>query len=336
MASARRIRLPAERSLAALNDPVLRAFLSARDEATRRLELERVLGRVARGAIARALRASEIDAADTDDVEATVLLRVLEKLEAARTSEDQAIVRFDEYVARLTFHALADVRREAAPERTRLKRRLRYIASSDRRLAAWDAPRGTLCGLAEWRDRVDALDVVHVDAVTSARWDEARPGDALVALLRFANAPLPLDLATSIFAELWLAGQPLRAEEHVSEEAGPIAAFETREELELVWEEIRELPVSQRVALLLNLRDAAGLNAVVWFPLTGVASFDDIAAAMEMRPEALTELWSRLPLPDAEIAESLGVARQQVINLRKSARARLQRRLAQRQKGPRR
>lgn len=333
MGSAHRIWSDEERSVAALNDPVLRPFLTARDEATRRLALERVLGGVAANAIARVLRASDIGAADADDVEATVMLRLIEKLEAARTSPDEAVVKLDEYVARLAFHALADVRREAAPERTRLKRRLRYIASSDPRLAAWDAPRGTLCGLAEWRDRVDARESLDVDPATAARCDEEWPGDALVALLRFANAPLPLDLATSVLAKLWLADEPGPRAVEVD---GPVAAFETREELQLVWEEIRELPVPQRVALLLNLRDAAGLNAVVWFPLTGVAGFDDIAAAMEMTPEALTELWSRLPLPDAEIAATLGVARQQVINLRKAARARLQRRLAQRQKGRRR
>jgi hypothetical protein len=54
---------------------------------------------------------------------------------------------------------------------------------------------------------------------------------------------------------------------------------------------------------------------------------------MEMPPAQLATLWPRLPLSDLEIAAALNVGRQQVINLRKSARARLQRRLALRQKG---
>jgi hypothetical protein len=72
---------------------------------------------------------------------------------------------------------------------------------------------------------------------------------------------------------------------------------------------------------------------VVLFPLTGVATFDEIAVAMEMPAAALTELWPRLPLADLEIARTLHLERQQVINLRKSARARLQRRIAGHQKG---
>jgi hypothetical protein len=41
----------------------------------------------------------------------------------------------------------------------------------------------------------------------------------------------------------------------------------------------------------------------------------------------LDELWDELPLDDLKIAARLGMTRQQVINLRKSARARLARRM---------
>jgi hypothetical protein len=40
----------------------------------------------------------------------------------------------------------------------------------------------------------------------------------------------------------------------------------------------------------------------------------------------LSALWDQLPLDDLSIAARLGVTRQQVINLRKAARARLARR----------
>jgi hypothetical protein len=42
----------------------------------------------------------------------------------------------------------------------------------------------------------------------------------------------------------------------------------------------------------------------------------------------MAAVWNELPLEDAVIAERLGATRQQVINLRKCARARLSRRLA--------
>jgi hypothetical protein len=331
-----------DEALTALNDPQLRTFLTATEEQARRAALERVIRDVARPVIARVLqqcrrRIAATGARDTDDIEAAVLLRVVQKLESARTEEDDAVLRLDEYVARLTFNAVADVRRESAPEWARLKRRLRYTAMSDPRLAAWDVPAGTLCGLEAWRDRVDAVEMLRTPVpVPDAMRDSARPGDALVSLVGMAAKPVALDAATTVLADVWQVEEPSARplDDDVADDArGPMAVYETREELQLVWGEIRALPLAQRAALLLNLRDGIGLNAVVLFPLTGVATFDDIAVAMEMPLPMLEELWPRLPLADLEIAQTLHLERQQVINLRKAARARLQRRLAGRQKG---
>ena len=50
-----------------------------------------------------------------------------------------------------------------------------------------------------------------------------------------------------------------------------------------------------------------------------------LKAFLEMPAEEFVEVWKRLPLSDIEIAEMLGLTRQQVINLRKCARERLAR-----------
>jgi len=63
------------------------------------------------------------------------------------------------------------------------------------------------------------------------------------------------------------------------------------------------------------------------FPETGIASIRQIAATLEMEDEELAELWGKIPLDDLEIAQRLSVTRQQVINLRQSARKRLGRRM---------
>lgn len=46
---------------------------------------------------------------------------------------------------------------------------------------------------------------------------------------------------------------------------------------------------------------------------------------MDMEPEELAAMWKLLPLNDTEIAKILGVTRQQVVNLRLTARRRLAR-----------
>jgi hypothetical protein len=66
---------------------------------------------------------------------------------------------------------------------------------------------------------------------------------------------------------------------------------------------------------------------VALLPLTGIASLRNVARVTGLEPEKLAEIWNRLPLEDSAIAGILQVTRQQVINLRKSARERLARRM---------
>jgi RNA polymerase sigma factor (sigma-70 family) len=103
----------------------------------------------------------------------------------------------------------------------------------------------------------------------------------------------------------------------------PHRITESRIFAERLWEEIRLLPVNQRVALLLNMKD----NAIMLFPLCGVASIRQIAAALEMPAEKVALLWNNLPMDDNALAALLDLSRQQVINLRMSARKRLANRL---------
>jgi hypothetical protein len=103
--------------------------------------------------------------------------------------------------------------------------------------------------------------------------------------------------------------------------------LEHRVYLEKLWTEVCELPVWQRAALLLNLRDAQGGSAIFFIPHLGIASQKQIAEILELRDEEFSTIWDDLPLDDARIAQMLGITRQQVINLRKTARERLVRRM---------
>ena len=103
--------------------------------------------------------------------------------------------------------------------------------------------------------------------------------------------------------------------------------IDCRRYLERLWIEICELPVHQRAALLLNLRDEGGSGMLGLLPVTGVASQERIAEVVGLPPERLAELWPRLPVDDEWIASFLRVNRRQVINFRKCARERLARRM---------
>ena len=86
------------------------------------------------------------------------------------------------------------------------------------------------------------------------------------------------------------------------------------------------LPAKQRAALLLNLRESHEVSAVPMLIISGVATMEEIAAAAGMTRAELEAVWDDLPLEDAAIALRLGLTRQQVTSLRKTARERLARR----------
>lgn len=91
-----------------------------------------------------------------------------------------------------------------------------------------------------------------------------------------------------------------------------------------VWDEIKLLPLNQRRALLWHLER----DELLVFVQAGACSLQEIAEVLEMEWDDFVKVYSCIPLDDRETAKRLGlVNRQKVINLRKCARERLQRRL---------
>ena len=263
---------------------------------------------------------------DGADITSTVVLRLIRRL----GEESPEIDSLDDFVATLTYNAAYDFLRRRYPERTRHKNRLRYVLLHDDRLAMWNGPSGSMTGLAQWRgaNDVSTIELTRDDA-THRMLDRTATADALVAIFEWNGQPLLLNDLARVTAELWLVTEAETVDDAAAVDPGPdpTQQIEQRQYLQSLWREIRELRVSQRRALMLNLRDSEGINALSLFAFVGVATFDEIAAALELDASRLAELWPRLPLSDLLIAEMLGVNRQQVINLRRSARERLNRRM---------
>lgn len=100
-----------------------------------------------------------------------------------------------------------------------------------------------------------------------------------------------------------------------------------RDYVRALWAEVSRLPRPQRVAVLLNLRDANGRGVIALFPLAGVAAIREIARILEMDAREFAGIFNDLPWDDNAIAAMLGCSRQQVINLRMAARKRLHARM---------
>jgi RNA polymerase sigma factor (sigma-70 family) len=264
---------------------------------------------------------------DVEDVCSEAHLELL--LWLRRLKADPSLIRIDDfpaYTSAIAVNACNRYFRRRHPGRTQLKNQIRYVLATDSRFAVRDLPNGPVgCGLAEW----DIGDTRLLRADLEIPIESDRDLAVLLEkMFRAADAPLDLEVVTAAVARAWgiardvpvSAGElnSVRSEPHDMEQSIDRRRYAAR-----LWEEIRALPPKQRIALLLHFRDGRGNPALSLFPLSGIAFLPAIAASLGWSEARLSELWPNLPLDDNSIAEILGCSRQQVINLRMSARKRL-------------
>jgi len=281
--------------------------------------------------VSRYARHGTLTEQDAEDVAATVNLKLLQKMRHGNGAVHEAVANLEDYVAKVTYNVINDHLRSRYPAKVRLKNRLRYVLSHDPRLLLLMTTEGFTCGLRyQPPASVVANTIFDSLTITPVMRNARRPGDALVAILTAIERPVLFDALVSFTAKLWNVVDPLGVEMSRIPSQRHIAAdpIEMRQFLRVVWREIQELRPMQRKALLLNLRDEGTADAISLLVLTGTARFAELAGALEMSEETLAAMWHQLPLDDLQIGGMLKVTRQQVINLRKSARARLIRRMA--------
>jgi RNA polymerase sigma factor (sigma-70 family) len=279
---------------------------------------------------------------DIDDVCSEVRLELLLRLRRVKTDpKANAIADFPAYVATVAVNACNQYFRRRRPGHARLKKQIRFLLSHEPQFRLESSPDSRAwCGLSE-RDRAEletpgktGRSPNHIDDIVSGIDAHHDLGRLIAEILESAGGPLELDVVVDVVARIWRIPQDAHAasanvpvESVPSPFVEPELAIDRRRYTARLWEEIRQLPRSQRAALLLHLRDHAGNSVLFLFPLCGVASFEQIASALEVKQETLSDLWNRLPLDDFSIGSLLSCARQQVINLRMSARKRLANRM---------
>ncbi|MDQ1524992.1 MAG: hypothetical protein QOE47_2916 [Pyrinomonadaceae bacterium] len=289
---------------------------------------------------------------DAEDVCGEAVLRLVARLRELKDGapDERPINDFRGYVATVAYHHCHEYLRRKYPRRHGLKNKLRYLLSRDATFAIWEGgDRHLLCGFAAWRaaqpsSARDASDRLRVgdagDLLGFGDASQVALPDLLKAVFERTGGPVELDALVEFVAALTgVRDEPApakregaEAESEVADARAPpsgdvAAATERRMYLARLWEEIKELPPRQRTALLLNLSDAQGRSYTELLALLGVASARQIADALEIPADEFAGIWNDLPLDDRVIAARLNLTRQQVINLRKSARERLARRM---------
>src|SRR5215813_6545881 len=290
--------------------------------------------------------------ADEADLAQEALARWLAELRKLGAEPDsRSISDARGLAATITYRVCYGWLRRRSPRRHALRNRLQYLLTRQAGLALWpgagQSEKLLVAGFASWRGQAqapaDMLRQLPGDEKFLARagrmiakGQDAKLNDLLAAIFNYLGAPVAFDeLVSAVAALLQIRDEPPASTEEGQESGCAQLAssedvawlVEKRIFLERLWVEVRELPLSQRAALLLNLREADGRGCLALFPATGVATLRQIAETLEIPDERFAELWPQLPLDDTTIAGLLNLTRQQVINLRKSARERLARRL---------
>ena len=285
---------------------------------------------------------------EADDIHQEAVMQLVAQLQRFRKLPDGHPISDMRGMAAVIAHrTCARWMRRQFPERHALKNRLHYLLTRQRGLSLWQDDDGkSLAGFAVWQKEnkqvkpgrhlsdVETLPH-HMRALRSDKPQELAA--AVAAILNYAGGPIEFDELVSAVAVIQgISDQPV---ESVAEDEDAAALMprtpepdqawrmEKRMFLQRLWEELQQLPLNQRAALLLNLKDASGVGCITLFPATGIATVRQLAATLEISAESFAEVWNELPLEDARIAELLGLTRQQVINARKSGRERLARRL---------
>lgn len=290
---------------------------------------------------------------DAAELTSEAMLELLSRLRALGEGGSGSDLPFDALAAGVAANTVYRFFAQRFPEHNRLRKRLRYVIETGGRFRLWTGPDGAaICGLARTSPPgagrigvqadadagrlVDAADIERCLDRLRQRPIPAHPLAPLVfEILHTLARPIDLSRLTTLVAGIvgieepsWVSAQAGGEEEipGLPADPAPTAAMrlELRQRLERLWPEILRLPARHRSALLLGARGSAGAAVGLVVDL-GVATFREVAGALEMSPEELAELWNRLPLEDLEIAARLGLDRQQVINLRSTARQRLAR-----------
>jgi len=305
-------------------DDLLLRFLQCLDPAVSEELLEQLIQEQAVPVVERVV-SSKIRGSTGEDVRGEVLADLISRLREWKEAggDLEAIRDFRAYSAVAAYHGCDKYYRRAFPQRYRLENQLRYMLGKHVRLAIWVAPDGEwLCGNKAWRNNLPRIKVSRQDAL----WASSRELARLVeTIFDESNAPLPFSNLVDGVARHWRISDKKQMGSYDLAHHAPSVETKLAQRgwLMRLWSEISVLPHAQRLSLLLNLRDERGEAALSLLPVAGVATMQQIASVLDMPVDELASIWNGLPLDDLRIAERLGLNRQRVIDLRRTARARL-------------
>ena len=332
-------------------DTALLPFLNAKGKDTENAladliaeQIQPTIEKTLRAKLRVSLKPSDFNPSNQDALEllSEIKLLLISELGKLKTnSNGRVIYNLSAYVTAVTINSYRQFLRTKYPLRQQLKNKLRYLLTHHPKFSLWENERGEwLCGFkqnkkAEITHPPDAetIQTGIAETINQNNLREiAKILDLMFTIFDYVKVPLPFNELLLIVAEI----QGIKdrketldseifsiSEKFAASEDKIQIEIEYQENLKKVWAEVCLLPVRHRLALLLNLKDKQGDCIIRLLPLLRIASIREIAETLEFSPGEFASVWNELPWDDLKISEFMNLTRQQVINLRQSARMRL-------------
>jgi len=297
------------------------------------------------------------ETSDLEDFEQDCLLGIWTRIDAIkRGAADTAIENLEAFVRRAVHNRYCDAIRRKRPGWYNLKLELLDMFSGKLNvsgLAIWsiEGTQDRLCGYAKWagssrsgaarcREITEEPHAFARKALSNRDPAEVPTVELVCRILDWVGTPVPIDDLVSCIAALTdvrdpeplsIDAQPDGDEEadspvdwlvdpHVDVERQVVDSGWLEHVVTWFWTEFLELAPKQRKAIMLGL---ASEQVIAIVSAVGIPA---VAEALEMTPERLASLISRLPLPDVVTGEEIGVPARSVPSVRFKAWRRIQRR----------
>lgn len=332
---------------------LLRAYVGAPgNEGDRYWE---ALSDVVRALVHKAVAKREIG--DLEDFEEECVVAIWMKISSMRSDEGgTGIDNLEAFVRQAVHNRYCDAIRRKRPKWYNLKLELLELCSGKAGVegfALWQNPdsNARLCGFDQWRGTattasVKCREITDNPARFRAKRLQNRDPRELplyelaAAVLEHCGAAIDVDALTSCIAELVQARteEPLSIDAQAGgddDSAAPVdwlISSDTDVEKQVVdsewfghvidwfWKEFVQLSLKQRKALLY------GMSGDQVMALAAAVGLHEVATSLEISPQQLASMVSRLPMPDAVTAEELGVETRAVPSVRFKAWGRIRRR----------
>jgi hypothetical protein len=289
---------------------------------------------------------------DAEDIVGNTIAALIQRLQSVREGSVRIEGSLRGYALGIADNILHLYWRSNAPQRYRLRNRILYLLQHGHRygFAMWesDTCEERLCGLIHWRggqwrptDRYlewcsNPLVIRTLFAQNEEPTQVSLP-KLMQQFFQWISSPVKLnDLINGMAEVLGVVDATYTLDNEHDNKSAVFDDHYTQHDVftnlersftyQEIWSEIGLLPVQQRRALLLSLEQ----DELMVFVEYGITTLESVAKLLGMPWEQFWELYRQLPLKDNQIAAYIGLpqtAQQKVINLRKSARERIVRRL---------